>query len=89
LDSYTDYLLEFIAWRSAAGNKELEEFRKWIKGEYDALSVGSAKEILRHVPTQPPARAGELPEDGGREDVGVRINTGEGPAAPKRKDFFP
>ena len=89
MDSYADYLLEFIAWRAAAGNHEFKDFRIWIRGEYNAFSVSSAKTILRDVPARPAARAGAVPDDELGQDGGVRIDTGKGAPEAKKRSWLP
>ena len=86
MDNYSDYLLEFIAWRMAAGNKELADFRIYIRSEY-AGSIGGAETVLRDVPAQPDAREREVSLDEQRKDGGVLIDTREGATPPKKKFF--
>lgn len=86
MDSYSNYLLEFIAWRMAAGNKEFEDFRIWIRSNYDdASSIDSAEEIFRGLPALPDAREREMSADEQRKNGGVLIDTGAGTSPQKKK----
>jgi len=92
MDSYQNYLLEFIAWRLAAGNKEFGEFQTWMREVFkeaeaktNASSEPSPTEVLRDVRTQPPARAGEVPGHEPGENARVRVNLGDRLAEAKER----
>lgn len=74
---YSDYLLEFIAWCAAPGNREFDDWRRDFKEKFDASNLNRPAPVHGDVRTHPAARTGQVSVHDPKPDARLRHNLGE------------